>query len=383
MTVQQNSFSQFLSGFASTVQGKCSTLLNFVIGSVIRSIGEATSWMGVWLQSLVLQGIALTRAASSNGPDLDSWLAQFGFSRLAPTAASGNVTFSRFTPTNAALIPVGSIVQTQNGALQYQVVENTSNAAWDATNNGYDLPAGTSSVSVPVTCITPGSNSLSLPDASGNVSENAINALYQSIPGVDTVTNPLAFTNGENAESDAAARIRFVAWLASLSKATKAAILAAILVLGDNFACNATENYTKGGTYQPGYFYVIVDDGTGNPTSTVLSTVYSAVDAVRPFTSTFGVFGPSILNASIVMAIETTSTGVGHVATAALVQTAITNYVNALVLGQSLSYFRLGQIALDTSPDVISITLLTLNGVTVDLTATNQQVIKLSSIAVT
>jgi hypothetical protein len=382
MSVNTQSFTQILTGFATTVQGAASTLVNFVIGSVLRAIGEGTAWVALWLQGLILSAIALTRAATSNGADLDTWFAQYGFTRLAPTAASGQVTFSRFTTTQQAVVPVGSIVQTGDGSQQYQVVVDTTNAAYSATLGGFVIAAGSASVTCSVVSITAGSNSLSLPDSSGNVSAGAISALYQSIPFVDTVTNALAFTNGVDAETDAAARIRFVGYLASLARATKAAIGAAITALGANFTYSITENQTKAGVTQMGYFFVVVDDGTGAPGSTVLSAVYNAVDAVRPFTSTFGVFAPTVVNATVVMTLKTTSTGVDHATTCSLVQTALLSYINTLPLGATLPYFKLGQIAIDASSDVLSVLTLTVNGATVDLSATNQQVIKSSSVSV-
>jgi hypothetical protein len=382
MSVNTQSFTQILTGFATTVQGAASTLVNFVIGSVLRAIGEGTAWVALWLQGLILSAIALTRAATSNGADLDTWFAQYGFTRLAPTAASGQVTFSRFTTTQQAVVPIGSIVQTGDGSQQYRVVVDTTNAAYSATLGGFVIAAGSASVTCSVVSITAGSNSLSLPDSSGNVSAGAISALYQSIPFVDTVTNALAFVNGVDAETDAAARIRFVGYLASLARATKAAIGAAITALGANFTYSITENQTKAGVTQMGYFFVVVDDGTGAPGSTVLSAVYNAVDAVRPFTSTFGVFAPTVVNATVVMTLKTTSTGVDHATTCSLVQTALLSYINTLPLGATLPYFKLGQIAIDASSDVLSVLTLTVNGATVDLTATNQQVIKSSSVAV-
>ena len=48
------------------------------------------------------------------------------------------------------------------------------------------------------------------PAARGNVLANTITSMGQGVPGVDTVTNAIAFTNGVDAESDAAYKARFV-----------------------------------------------------------------------------------------------------------------------------------------------------------------------------
>ncbi|WP_175969615.1 baseplate J/gp47 family protein [Burkholderia sp. BCC0322] len=382
MSVQGQSFTQILTGFATAVQGAASTLVSFVIGSVLRAIGEGTAWIAMYLQGLILTAIALTRAATSNGADLDSWFAQFGFSRLPSSAASGQVTFSRFTYTQQAVVPVGSIAQTGDGTQQYQVVADTTNPAYSASLNGFVIAAGAQSVTCSVVSITAGSNSLALPDASGNVIANAISSLYQSIPYVDTVSNAQPFTNGKNAETDAAARVRFVGWLATLARATPAAVGAAISALGANFAYSIVENQNYNGSTNIGYFYVVVDDGTGYPSSTTLSTAYNAINAVRPITSTFGVFAPVVVGAVISMAITTTSTGAGHSSTAATVQAAVQSYVNSLKLGQMLSYLRIAQVAFDASSDVTDVGSLLLNGGTSDLIATNQQVIKATSVSV-
>jgi uncharacterized phage protein gp47/JayE len=373
--VQTQSLTQMLQNFASTVQGSVtSALLNFNIGTVFRALGEAVSGIALWLQGLILQMLALTRASTSTGADLDSWFADFGFSRLAASYATGTVTFSRFTPTSQAVVPVGTVVQTTDGSEQFTVNTDTTNPAYSAALGGYVLAPNVASVSVTVTAVTAGTG--------GNVLANTITQLSQSVPGVDTVTNAAAFTNAVNAESDATALARFQSWLLSLSKATKAAIGNAITSLQQGLTYTITENYTYGGVYQPGYFYVVVDDGSGVPSDTLVSTVYNAIDAVRPFTSTFDVKKPIVVTATVAMAI-TTAAGYTHSTVAALVQTALQNYINTLPLGSSLAYSRLAQVAYDASPGVTNVTGVTLNGGTADVTADAKTVVKAATITVT
>ena len=141
------------------------------------------------------------------------------------------------------------------------------------------------------------------------------------------------------------------------------------------------ENYQYNGTYDPGYFCIIVDDGTGSPGSTFLSNVASAVEAVRGFTIRYGVFAPTVVTASAGMTI-TTADGYDHSSLVALVSTALSIYINSLGLGQSLPYSRLAQIAYDASPGVTNVTGVTLNGGTADLAATSKQVIKSGALTV-
>ncbi|MCK4121412.1 baseplate protein [Ralstonia pseudosolanacearum] len=358
----------------SAIQGYAKLLVDLTVGSVLRAVVEANAALVIWLQGLLMQVLSITRASTSSGADLDSWVADFGVTRLAAVAATGTVTFSRFTTTQQVVVPTTAVAQTADGTQQFNVVIDTTNAAYNAALGGYVIAAGVASVSVPVKAVTAG--------AAGNAVAGSVSTIVGAISGIDTVTNAAAFTNGVDAESDTALRMRFIAYVASLSsKATKAGIGYAITSLQQGLVYSLTENQTYGGATQNGYFFVVVDDGTGNPPSTLLSSVANAIDAARPFTSSFGVFAPVVVNASVAMT-ATIASGYDPVATKALVVTALKSYINALQLGWTLPYSRLTQVAYDASPGVINITGVTLNGGAADLAATNLQVIKWSSVTV-
>ncbi len=358
----------------SAIQGYAKVLVDLTVGSVLRAVIETNAALVVWLEGLVLKVLSVTRASTSSGTDLDSWVADFGFTRLPAVAATGVVTFSRFTTTQQALVPIGATVQTADGTQQFTVQIDITNAAYSASLGGYVIAAGTASVSVPVTAVTLG--------AAGNAVAGSVTVIAGAISGVDTVTNAAAFVNGADAESDTAVRTRFVAYVASLSKATKAAVAAAIAGVKQGLTYVILENQTYAGLTQNGTFIVIVDDGTGSPPSTLLSSVSNAIDAVRPITSTFYVYAPVVVNATVSMAI-TTAAGYTHSAITALVQTALLNYINTLPLGTSLTYSRLAQVAYDASPAVTNVTSVLLNGGTSDLAATSLQVIKTTAGSIT
>ena len=195
------------------------------------------------------------------------------------------------------------------------------------------------------------------------------------------MTNAASFTNGADPETDVAFRIRFIAYIASLAKATTSAVGNAITSLKQGVVYTLTENYTYAGAASQGYFYVVVDDGTGSPSSTLLSSVSNAIDAVRPVGSTFGVFSPVVVTVTVAMTIVT-ATGYNHASIATLVQIAILNYINTLPLGTALAYSRLAQIAYDASAGVTNVTGVTLNSGVLDIAATAKQVIKSSSVTV-
>src|ERR1700722_20389393 len=96
-SLQTFTFSDLVSNIATAIQGSASALLDFTVGSVLRAIAEAVSGVVLWLQAIILQLLTLTRAATSIGSDLDSWMADYSFTRLAAVASSGQVTFFCFT----------------------------------------------------------------------------------------------------------------------------------------------------------------------------------------------------------------------------------------------------------------------------------------------
>lgn len=373
MAITTQSFTTLVRQQAAAIQAKASTVLSFVVGSIELARIEATAAVAMWLQSIVLQLLATTRLSSSTGTDADSFVADFGMTRIAAVAATGTVTFSRLTATQQSTIPVGALVQTADGTQQFSVIADTTKTYWNATANAYVIPAGTASGDVSVQAVTAG--------IGGNVNENTITTISTAIVGVDLVNNAAAFVNGADAEIDAALRIRFVAFIASLEKATKKAIGYAVTSLQTGVSYSLVENQDYNGTTDYGYFYVVADDGTGAPSPGFLSSVSNAIDAVRGDTIRFGVFAPVVVNAAVTMTV-TVSAGYDATTTKALAQSAVTAYINSLVLGQTLPYTKLAQVAYEASPGVSNVTAILLNSGTADLTATAKQVIKASTVTV-
>jgi uncharacterized phage protein gp47/JayE len=113
----------------------------------------------------------------------------------------------------------------------------------------------------------------------------------------------------------------------------------------------------------------------------LLNSVADAIDAVRGFTITFGVFGPSVVTANVTGHIGLAA---GYLATPvyAAVNAAIAAYIGGLPLGASLSWSRLIQVAYDASPGVANISGLQINGAADDIAATPKQVIRPGTVAV-
>ena len=371
-TLNTKSFAQIVRDQATAIQAKASGLINFSIGAVLRSVAEANAGVVLWLQGLILQVLALTRLATSTGADVDTWVNDWGVYRLSATLAIGSVTYSRFTPTNSALIPVGALVQTADGTQTFAVVADPTNSMWSTTQNGYLLPAGVASVTVPVQATTGSS--------AGNVVAGAVNVIFSAIVGVDTVTNALPFAGGSNAETDAALKARFIKFVASLSKGTIPAIQYAVTSLQLGLQCTVIENTTPDGSTKAGYLWVTVDDGTGAPSSATLSTAALAVGNTRAGGIMWGVFAPTVITANISITI-TTAPGYDHPTLVAAVAAAVKAYVNTLPLGQSLIFVGLTSAISAVSPGISNMAV-SVNLSRNDVVAAQNNVVKLGSLTV-
>ncbi|QAY85408.1 baseplate J/gp47 family protein [Pseudomonas arsenicoxydans] len=357
----------------TAIQGRAAGLVDFTIGSLLRAITESNASILQWLQQLIVTLLATTRASTSSGTDLDSWMADFGFFRLSASFATGSVTYSRFTPTNSALVPIGALVGSTDGSQQYAVTIDTTNALYNATLGGYLVPAGTASVTVPVIASTAG--------AAGNALIGTVTVIVGSISGMDTVTNAAVFTNGVDPEGDSAFRARFVLWVQSLSKATKAAIAYALSSMQPGVSFTLTENQDYSGNTLYGYFYAVVDDGSGAPSGAFLTSAAAAIESVRGFTTRYGVFAPVLVAANVSMTI-TTDASVTHSVVVANVTAAIQAYISKLSLGQILPFTQLAAIAYGVSPAITNVSGVLLNGGTADIGATNKQVIRPGTVVV-
>jgi uncharacterized phage protein gp47/JayE len=217
MQLNLKSFFQVVQDMGAALQGSATALVDMSVGSVVRAIFEANAGIALWIQWLILQVLSMTRASTSVGADLDSWMADFGLVRLTATPASGTVTFSRYSLSQPAIVRAGTQLKTTDGILSFAVTGDSSLPMWQQQSYGYLIPTGVSSIDLPVHCSSSGS--------SGNVLSNTITVIASSIPGVDQVTNANALTNGLDVEGDANFRRRFQIYLGSLSKCPSGNIL--------------------------------------------------------------------------------------------------------------------------------------------------------------
>ena len=365
--------SQLVQTQAAAMQSRCSQLLDFSVGSILRAVVDSNAAVGLWQQAQMLSVLRTTRLATSVGDDVDSFVGDYGLTRLGAQSALGTVTFSRFTPSAQAVVPLGTIVRTADTLQTFRVILDTGNTAYNAGLNGYVIPASVNSINVPVEATAPGSG--------GNVLAGTVTTIVGSVLYVDTVTNAAPFSGGGEAESDESVRTRFAAFINSLSKATKAAIEfeAKRQRIGVEFTI--TENKNTDGSDHYAYFFVCIDDGTGSPPASLLTTIRSAIDSVRAGGIMFDVVAPTVVTANVAMTL-TIANGYDIVSTRGRVGASIAANIKALGLGNTLPYTKLAQWAYEASGGVTNVTGITLNSLTADLVATSSQTIKPGTVTV-
>lgn len=373
MKLNVKGFSQLVQDMGATLQSSGTTLVDISVGSVVRAIFEANASVVLWLQWIVIQVLQSTRAATSRGPDLDSWMLDFGQARLPAVPSTGIVRFSRFAANLPANIPLGTVVKTADGSLSFSVTENPDLSIWQPAAAGYVLPGGVLSGDLPVVCRVGGSV--------GNVLDGSIAVIASSLPGIDQVRNNNPLTNGTDAEDDTAFRGRFQNYLASLSKATLTAVLHATANVRQGLDVVIGENAAVDGTPQIGSFAVVVDDGTGFPSSELLSSIASAVDLVRPIGTRFSVSAPQVHVVNVSLTASLTS-GTANAESAASIEKYVRSYLNSLPIGHGASMTRVAQHAY-LAAYVDNITTVQLNDGLADVAATSLAVIKAGQIVVT
>ena len=365
-------FTDLVRQFAAATRASCATAVDFTVGSVFRGLSEASAAIALWLQWLILDVLRQTRLGTSQGTEVDSFVADFGLTRLAGVAAVGQVTFFRYTTGVPVYLSLGTTVQTTDGTQSFTVTADPTNSAYDGSA-GYNVLAAVASITVPVLAVTPGS--------AGNIQAGAISVLTSAI-ALDTVTNAAPFLSGQDPETDAALRVRFVAYINSRARATETAIDFAISSVQQGLSYQVQENIAPDGTARPGFFTVTVDDGSGAPSAGLLATVSLAIEAYRALTVQYAVLGP--LTASVTVSLTiTAAAGYQKPTLQGVVAQAILAYIDALPIGGSLPYFGLANIAASV-PGVAEIDSLLVNGGAANISGASRTIIRttLANVAV-
>jgi len=387
-------FDQVVAMMVAAIQGAASAgglTISMNQGSAMLAFVRAIAGVYLWLQWLIVQVLAAANVMTATGADVDSFCTQFNCPRLAGASASGQIALSRYVTTANAIVPVGATVKTTDGSQSFTILADSANAAWQGVSTTYPggsflIPAGTSSITVTCQNIAMG--------VAGNVIAGAIGLVASVIPGVDTVTNAAAFTNGMNAETDAAYKARFGLFLPALAKGTPIALESAVLGVQQNLTCAVLNCVaTIGGPAAYGYGVIAVDDGSGTTPSATLAAVAAAAagTSILPLGASVSVVQATVVFATVELTIIC-ATAAAKSAAQPIVQAAISTYIGGLAVAAVpatgappngvLAYNKLAQLAFGATSAVLNISALTLNGGAADIGGMPGTVVRVAGVTV-
>lgn len=367
-------FGQVLQLAIDTIKANSATLIDFGEGSIVRVILEAVALVGDYFTVQLRKILLITRAATSSGADLDSFVADYNMTpRLSAVYAQGTVTLSRRAVTSSTVfIAVGATIISNDDLVTFEVIADPTNPAYNASANGYYIASNQASVDVTVKSQAAG--------VAGNVLANTLTVIGSNLAGVDSANNALAITNGVDEETDAALRKRFVKYIDSLSRGTKAALEYAVSIVQNGLIYIVKENVDITGAEKKGTVIVVVDDGSGTPSASLLDAIRESLDKYRAFGISVVVYAPTLLSTNVACTVTVES---GYVAATvkAAVQTAITTYLNSMKFEQFLAVNRIADIAFNV-PGVKDVESMTLNGGSADIQPDFNEIIKAGTITV-
>ena len=335
-------------------------------GEPLGAIFNGTAILGVQQEQQISYVASTARLEDCEGADVDSFCAPWSVFRLGAVSSSGSVNASLPSPsTTSQFIPVGTTLQTEDGG-QFLVIADTSQPGYSTALNAYVLLPGQAFVAVSVVSKTAGILS--------NVPVDSIFVVYsgpgtQSLPATFTFTNPVAFENGEDSESDAQMKARFTKTTSSQRSGVFAAAESAILGVQANLTYSIGDMLAPDGTEDEGFFTVVVNvkGQSSGPGGALLSTVDAAIAAVRPLGISYDVVAPTLLdvNASYTLS-GTPPPGQTQAQFVAATQAALGAYIDAIGLDPKggttiLSYGRCYAVLFGVS-GVTNVDALTLNG---------------------
>lgn len=385
MTLPTQTAAQSVTAQQAAWQAATGIVPVWAAGDPLLALFEAFANQGDFLQAIAATINNLTRAQTSTGADLDSWMAQFYFTRLPATFASTAETFSVLAPPSSPIsIPAatlvngvytgGTLVQNAAGTVQFQVIPDTTQSAYVAASNSYVLGTTVTSITATVQALTAGS--------AANLAAGQLSQMASAVPGIASVTNASAIASGLNAESDAAFLARFPGYLASLGQATRTAILAAAADVQQGLSIFPVEQQDNHTNPLLGSFTLYVDDGSGDPPSTLLTNVFNAVNAARAFGIQCFVAGPNVLTATIVLTIRP-ATGYTISTLGPAVQSAVVAAVQKVATGATLFVSAVEAAALSVAGVAAVRPGTTINAVNADLIPSATQEIRTATADVT
>jgi Baseplate J-like protein len=319
-------------------------LIDFASGSILGAVTEAEGRQLAFVQKQNTDLLAITRASTCPTiDDLISYVSDWFLEppQLPPGFASSTSFVGTRTLASSVdqFIQPGVIFQTKVAApaipVVYQVVPDVSQTSWIPALQAYRLPAGATTVQFSAQAMN-----------AGTASNAVVSTVWViSTPNVplDSITNTLAITNGTPAETQGQLFARFQQYIMGLSRGTKPAVCARILEQRTGLSFTYNEYTNTDGTLRDAFVTVALDDGSGAPPSSLLSSALAdcndPVDPARAGGTGLAIIAPSVVNvtASVTGLVFQPLQAANSQAIEAAIQTAIVNFINGNGVGGSIT----------------------------------------------
>ena len=314
--------------------GICKSVTDLLEGSVSRSKFEA---LAVEMEA---QDFAFYTAVKKAIPT--SIYNAFSFTLKTAVNASGSLTFSAgVAVTVPILIPANTQVTTNATAPETAVTYQT-----------------TADAIIAIGQVTANANIISsAAGAAGNTAANTITQLKSGISGIVSVSNPLALANGSDQETEAARRLRFVGYIATLTRGISAAQVygAQTVALRDGNGLVAEQVISAvvagpPATGTAGIFDLYIFNGTTGASAGLIAATQKVIDGDDTVSPPIPGYKAAGTVATVLAAITTTTAvtvsvvalaGVNTTTLEAAVRSVISGYLGAFTIGQDFVYNNL------------------------------------------
>lgn len=285
-----------------------------VLAGELYSLQSAVEW-------LKMQAFPQT----AQGEPLDLHAQQRGIGRKPALAAQGMLTFRRKAPLwYAAAVPPGTVCSTAG-----------ENGARYVTTQAAELPAGELSVTVPAQAQEPGK--------AGNALAGTVTVLVTMPAAAESVTNESAFTGGTDSEGDSELRARLMQNCSGAPNGTNEAFYREYALQFDGvYSAGVIPKEHGAGTVG-----VYLGAKNGVPDAQTVAQVQAAMDAVKEINVQVTAAAAQTVPVAVEVAV-TPAEGVAAQEAQSACRTAVTEYFEALCVGEAFLTAALGMCLMST-----------------------------------
>lgn len=264
-------------------------------------------------------------ADSASGEYLDYIAKQRGLERKKAVKAQGEIFFFISQPVDHnIIIPIGTVVAT----------DDSSPVRFCTTEEG-EISAGNTVVCVYAEAEKPG--------RAGNVKKDKVTVGVSVPTEIESITNSLPFTGGEEEETDIELRERIRSTYKNQSNGTNKAYYEKLALSVEGVAkASAVARVRGSGTVN---IYVCSSDG--NVDSTVIQKLQSIVDKERELNVDVKVYNATAVSYDLDVII-TAKNGYSEAEVKAACKTAFEKYINSIAIGGKLYLSALGKALIET-----------------------------------